>query len=141
MNLNALFGLIPGCIGVLLMVLGAFFWFRTKNFVGSAQETKGTVTDVRYEHDSESGGGYYSVFKFKSINGQEIEKVSNLRTNPPQHQVGQVIDVLYDPNNPNDARIKKATNLYFVPVLLGGMGLIFVCSGLCVTLALGFSGS
>lgn len=140
MNLNALFGLIPGCIGVLMVALGAFFWFRTKNFVGSAQEAKGTVTEVRYDSDSE-GGGYYSVFKFKPINGQEIEKVSNMRTNPAQHQVGQVIDVLYDPNNPNDARIKKATNLYFVPVLLAGMGLIFIFSGLCVTLSMGFGAS
>jgi hypothetical protein len=131
MNLNALFGLIPGCVGVLMMALGAFFWFRTKNFVGKAQETKGTVTDSLYDSDSE-GSGYYSVFKFKTMNGQEIEKTSNLRTNPPQHKIGQVIDVLYDPANPNDARIKSTTNLYFVPFLLGGMGIIFACVGIAV---------
>jgi len=133
MNLTALIGLIPGCVGIFMIALGAFFWYRTKNFVGKAQETKGTVTELRYDSDSE-GGGYYSVFQFKTMNGQEIEKVSNIRTNPPQHKVGQVIDILYDPANPNDARIKKTTNLYFVPFLLGGMGIIFVCTGIVVVI-------
>lgn len=139
MNLNSLFGLIPSCVGILMVVLGAFFWFRTKNFVGIAQETKGTVTELQYDSDSE-GSGYYSVFKFTTINGQTIEKTSNIRSNPPQHQVGQVIEVLYNPSSPNDARIKSTTNLYFVPILLSGLGVVFFCMGIVMVVLLGFFG-
>ncbi|MBL8097799.1 MAG: DUF3592 domain-containing protein [Anaerolineales bacterium] len=137
MNLNALFGLIPSCIGILLVLLGAFFWFRTKSFIGKAQQAKGTIVDLQYDSDSD-GSGYYSVFKFKTINGQEIQKTNSVRTNPPQHKVGQVIDVLYDPANANDARINSTTNLYFVPLLLGGMGFLFFCSGIAVVIFMGF---
>lgn len=49
----------------------------------------------------------------------------SLSSSPPMFQVGQTIDVLYDPENPQDARIKKWMSLYFVSLLLGGMGLVF----------------
>ena len=48
-----------------------------------------------------------------------------LASNPPRFQVGQEIDVLYESGNPQKARINKWMNLYFAPLLLGGMGLIF----------------
>lgn len=131
MNLNALFGLIPGCVGIFMIALGAFFYFRTKSFSEKAQETKGTVTELAYEEDSE-GSGYYTIFQFTTISGQVIEKTGNIRSSPPAHQVGEVIDVLYDPANPNDARIKKTSSLYFVPMLLGGMGIVFFCLGIFI---------
>jgi hypothetical protein len=49
----------------------------------------------------------------------------SLSSNPPLFQVGQEINVLYESGNPQKARIKKWMNLYFVPVLLGGLGLVF----------------
>jgi len=140
MNLNLFLGLIPSCVGVFMVALGAFFYFRTKNFVARSQETKGTVTELAYDSDSE-GSGYYSVFTFTTIAGQVIEATSNVRSNPPQHKVGEVIDILYDPAKPKDARIKKSSTLYFVPLLLSGMGITFFCVGivLFVLLALGIS--
>ena len=124
MNLNALFGLIPSCIGFFMIALGAFFYFRTKSFSEKAQEVKGTVTELAYDSDSE-GSGYYTIFQFTTTSGQVIEKTGNIRSSPPAHQVGEVIDVLYDPANPNDARIKKISSLYFLPLLFGFMGFIF----------------
>lgn len=131
MNLNALFGFIPSCIGLFMIALGAFFYFRTKKFSEKAQEAKGTVTELAYDSDSE-GSGYYTIFQFTTISGQVIEKSGNIRSSPPAHTVGEVIDVLYDPANPNDARIKKTSSLYFVPMLLGGMGIVFFCLGIFI---------
>jgi hypothetical protein len=59
-----------------------------------------------------------------------VEVAENLSSNPPQFKVGQSIEVLYDPQNPSNARIKKWINLYFLPVLLGFLGLIFSCIGI-----------
>lgn len=131
MNLNALFGLIPSCVGFFMIALGAFFYFRTKSFSEKAQEVKGTVTELAYDSDSE-GSGYYTIFQFTTTSGQVIEKSGNIRSNPPAHQVGEVIDILYDPANPNDARIKKTSSLYFVPMLLSGMGIVFFCLGIFI---------
>lgn len=138
MNLNALIGLIPSCVGILMVAIGAFFYFRTKKFSERAQETKGTVIELVYDSDSE-GGGYYTVFQFTTTTGQTIEKTGSIRSNPPAHKVGEVIDILYDPAKPNDARIKKTSSLYFVPMLLGGMGIVFFCAGILVFM-LGLAG-
>jgi hypothetical protein len=52
--------------------------------------------------------------------------------------VGQVIDVLYDPGNPSKARIKKWFNLYYVPTLLGFLGLLLGCIGIAFIAFAGF---
>lgn len=136
--LNALIGCIPMGVGILMVAMGVFLYVRTKNFVGRSQEAKGTVTQLAYESDSE-GGGYYPVFQYTTLTGQMIEAAGNVRSNPPSHKLGEVIDVLYDPAKPKDARIKKSSALFFVPILLGGLGGVFFCLGvaLFVLLALG----
>lgn len=120
-------GLCLGFVAFIMVTLALFFLFRTRSFISKSRQTRGTVTQMVYESGTE-GGGYLPIFRFRTLDGQEIEAKSNLATNPPQFKVGQVIDVLYDPDNPSQARIKKWHNLYFVPTLLGFLGLLFGCT-------------
>lgn len=113
-----------GFVGFILAALAIFFLVRTLLFIGKSRQVTATVTQMVFTDDSE-GGGYSPMFRFRTLEGQEVEVTENLMTNPPQFRVGQVIDVLYDPNNPQKARIKKGFNLYFTPVLLGFLGLLF----------------
>ncbi len=53
-----------------------------------------------------------------------------LYSNPPEFQTGQVVDILYDPQDPGRARVKKWSTLYFTPLLLAGIGIIFGCIGM-----------
>jgi hypothetical protein len=130
-----LFGLTFGCVGFILTALAVFFLVRTRSFIGRSRQTKGTITEMVYGSDSD-GGGYTPVFRFRTLEGQEIEVSGNLRTNPPQFKVGQTIEVLYDPENPSKARIKKWFNLYFVPALLGFLGVVFGCIGVGAIIAM-----
>jgi hypothetical protein len=118
-----------GLVGGLLVVVGLFFFIRTRNFLGKAHEAKGTVIEMAYRQnssaDSNSGGGYVPVYQFETEDKQRIVKQDGLATNPPRYQVGQTIDILYDPENPEKAHVNRWMNLYFVPALLGGLGLIF----------------
>jgi len=112
----------------LLALIGVFLFIRTRIFIGKAQEVKATVIQMVYSRTSSSsgsGGGYAPVYQFRTLDGQTIVIQDSLSSNPPQFQVGQQIDVLYESGNPQKARINKWMNLYFLPVLLGGMGLIF----------------
>jgi hypothetical protein len=115
-------------VGLILMALALFFFFRTRSFISSSQQVKGTVTQMIYIDDSD-GGGYSPVFRFRTLDGRDVEVTEKLISNPPQFKVGQIIDVLYDPENPSRARVKKGFNLYFVPILLGFLGLLFGCVG------------
>jgi hypothetical protein len=125
-----IFGLVFGGVGFLLMALALIFLVRTRIFISNSQQAQATITQMVYSSDSEGGGGYTPVFRFRTLQGQEVEVSGGLRTNPPQFKVGQTIDVLYDPDKPQKARIKKWFNLYFVPALLGFLGLVFGCGGI-----------
>lgn len=124
MSAELIIGIVFPLVGFLLAAIAAFIFIRTRLFIGRSQEVKGTVIRMVYSSSSD-GGGYSPVFRFKTIEGTSVEVVDNLQTNPPQFKEGQEVDVLYDPQNPQNARIKKWMNLYFVPLLLGGLGMIF----------------
>ena len=102
-----------GFVGFVLGGLAVFFLIRTRAFIIRSREAKATVTQMVFTSDSEGGGGYSPIYRFRTLEGQEIEASESLSSNPPQFKVGQVIDVLYDPDNPSKARIKKWFNLYF----------------------------
>ena len=126
-------GIVFSLVGGLLAVIGVFLFIRTRIFIGAAQNAKGTVIQMVYSRTSSSsgsGGGYAPVYQFRTLDGQNIVIQDSLSSNPPRFQVGQEIDVLYESGNPQKARINKWMNLYFVPVLLGGLGLIFGVVGI-----------
>jgi hypothetical protein len=132
MSADLIIGIVFPLVGGLLFAIGLFLFVRTRIFLGKAQEVKGTVIRMVYSHSSEGGGGYSPVYQFRTIGGEVIEKQDHLSTNPPMFKEGQQIDVLYDPANPQGARIKKWMSLYFASVLLTGMGLIFGGIGIVI---------
>lgn len=122
-------GIVFVLVGLLLGAIAVFILMRTRAFLSVAQEAQGTVVQMIYSSDSD-GGGYAPVFTFRTITGQDITKSENLYSNPPQFKEGQVVSVLYDPEDPSRARIKKGFNLYFAPALLGFLGSVFGCIGI-----------
>ena len=135
MSADSTLGIVFSLVGGLLALIGMFLFIRTRIFIGKAQEAKGTVIQMVYSRTSSSsgsGGGYAPVYQFRTLDGQSIVIQDSLSSNPPRFQVGQEIDVLYESGNPQKARINKWMNLYFAPVLLGCMGLIFGGVGIAI---------
>lgn len=118
----ALAGIVLGSVGLLLLGIAYLLWTRTKGFMSQAQPVKGTV--VRMASDSE--GAYAPIFRFMASNGETIEKHAGMYSKPPEYKVGDIVDVLYDPGNPHGARIAKTSSMYFAPILLAVMGIIFI---------------
>jgi hypothetical protein len=125
MSTELIIGIVFSLVGALLFVIGVFLFIRTRAFISSSQEVKGTVIRMLSSSGSEGGTVYAPVFKFTTIQGQVIEVEEKVYSSPPGFSVGEVVDMLYDPKNPGNARAKKWSSLYFVPLLLTGMGAIF----------------
>ena len=113
-----------GFVGVVLLGIAYFLWMRTKQFVATAHPVKGTVISMLMD----SEGASAPVFKFTASNGDMIEKRDTMYSTPPAHKVGDIVEILYDPNNPQDARVVKSSSLYFAPILLAVMGVVFIGS-------------
>ncbi len=125
MSSELIIGIVFSLVGLLLVAIGVFLLVRTRTFISTAQETKGTVIRMLSSSGSEGGTVYAPVFQFTTIQGQSIEVEEKVYSSPPQCSQGQVVDILYDPQDPSRARVKKWSSLYFVPLLLGGMGIAF----------------
>jgi hypothetical protein len=110
------------------MLIGVILFIRTRISISKAQKAKGKVIQSVYFPD-ENGGGYAPMYQFRTLDGKSIEILDDLSSNPPRFQVGQEIDILYESANPEKARINKGLNLYFEPLVLGGMALIFLLAG------------
>ncbi len=125
MSSELIIGIVFSLVGLLLVVIGLFILMRTRLFISQSQEVKGTVTHLIASSGSEGGTVYAPVFKFTTIQGQVIEVQESVASYPPEFNQGQIVDILYDPQNPSRARVKKWSSLYFVPLLLSGMGIVF----------------
>jgi len=133
MSTEFMIGSIFAFVGLMFVALSIFVWLHTYTFMQTAQVTTATGLLLSYRAGYKSGG-YAAVFRFKTFDGRSVEVEENLRTNPPQFQVGELVDVLYNPEDPRQARINRWMNLYLVPLLFGGMGLIFCGIGFLMLL-------
>jgi hypothetical protein len=74
-----------------------------------------------------SGGVYCPIVEFTTASGKSIRFESSYGTMPASHQVGQVVKVLYDPQNPDKAEIESGLSRWLVPgcLLVFAVGALF----------------
>ena len=117
-------------VGVALMLCavlplagGTFFYNRTKLFLETAIKTDGVVTEMVAVQSSDGGNSQSApVYKFTAKDGTECTIRSSVSSYPPAFSVGQKIAVLYDPSNPQNAKIDGFFNIWLVPFILAVMG-------------------
>lgn len=127
---NLILNLAFGAMGLLVIGIAIVVWMRTREFISKAQETKGVVIRMLSKPGSKGGIIYAPVYQFRTMDGRTIEVEESTYSKPPQFQEGQSVYILYDPQNPEEARVKNWMNLYFLPLVLAGMGMIFVGIGI-----------
>lgn len=116
-------------VGVLCGAIAVFFLVRTRRFLAGAVDAQGTVISMVASSGSEGGTVYSPVVQFRAQDGQTVTFTDSVASSPPSHQAGDVITVKYSPGDPQSARIGTGFRLWFVPVLLGGLGAIFLAVG------------
>jgi hypothetical protein len=127
MGQGKIVGIIFAALG-LGMLIGTFFWYRnTRSFLAEATRTEGTVIDLVGSH-------YRPIVHFTDRHGQEIEFTSSTGSNPPAYSIGQKVEVLYRPNEPQTAAIDSFFSLWGVSVILGGLGGVFFAIGAGIVL-------
>jgi Protein of unknown function (DUF3592) len=117
-------------LGVVLLVGGAIFFVHTKRFVAGAERTTGTVIDLSRKTDSEGEVAYYPVVRFTTAEGRTVEFVSSSGSSPASKSEGDRVEVLYDPDDPRDAKLSGFFDLWLFPLAFGALGGIFVFFGL-----------
>ncbi|MFH8789208.1 DUF3592 domain-containing protein [Streptomyces roseoverticillatus] len=136
------FGMIT--VGALCLVAGLIFAGMSVSFLTDAQRARGTVVALDWREDH--GGGSrtahaddapaaYPVVEFTSADGTLRKFRDSAGSNPPSYEVGEQVEVLYRPGSPEDARIKGFLSLWLMPLIFGGIGLVFTGIGTGFALA------
>jgi uncharacterized membrane-anchored protein YitT (DUF2179 family) len=92
--------------GLLMVGIAAIIYMSGVSFRNRAELTTGTVT------------GFSTVIHN-----------SHVCNSPPAHQVGDQVEIYYDPENPGKAQVKNFWSQYLVVSILGCIGLPFVLFG------------
>jgi Protein of unknown function (DUF3592) len=120
-------------IGIIMFAIGAFLLIREKAFLSNDLSATATVTSLASDLDSSGNPVKCPVVNFTAANGQAIHyDASDFCANPPRYQVGQTIQVLYDPQNPNNVQFSGFVGEFGEGMLFTFLGLLFFLSGVWV---------
>ena len=118
-------------VGALLLLIASFVLGRTRRFVRESLRAQGQV--VGFEESAGDGGTTYApVVTFTSQSGVDVRFTDSIYSRPRGYNVGQQVEVLYHYQDHHRARLASPFRLYFVPGLLGFLGLVFASVGVIV---------
>lgn len=115
-----------GCVVVALGMLAVCVatFVHAMRFVSGAERTTGTVIELSSEF-SDGDEVFYPIVRFTTAEGRSVEFESSSGSSPPSESVGDQVDVLYDPDDPEDAQISGFFHLWLWPLVAGGLSLMF----------------
>lgn len=121
-------GVLFGLAGLALLPWGIWQISRERTTTRQAQRTTGVVVDHE-QRSTFDGVLLHPIVQYQTANGQPITFVSAVGTSPPLHKVGQRVTVLYDPQQPHEARIRSGVLQYgaAVGIIFAGCFLLLLC--------------
>ncbi len=123
-----LVGIIFFLIGLGLSVSGVFSIFKVRRQVADSVKTAGTVFGFG-KIMGKSGYIYCPQVAFTDAKGRQIKFQSEVGSQPPAYNIGQKVQIIYQPNNPQKAEIDSVMSLWFVPGCTSALGLAFTFLG------------
>ena len=121
-------------VAVLMLLIAGISSFFILQKINREQSADGTVTDIiemrKYvnEEDRVVENYYYPVVRFTPSDGRVREIQLTEGSNPPAHEIGERVTILYEPEHPLDARIKSTggtISMWLLPAITGFLGLVF----------------
>ncbi|MBE8726537.1 DUF3592 domain-containing protein [Flavobacterium hungaricum] len=118
----------------LIALGGALYLYQNKReFLDKAITVQGTVKEL-ISSRSKNSTTYKPLVSFITKDGKQIEYTSSVSSNPPSYEVGEKVEIFYDPADPYDADINGFASLWLGPLVLGILGIIFFSIGFSIIL-------
>jgi uncharacterized protein DUF3592 len=122
--------------GLVMLGVAVYLYHDTRSFLAGSVRAEGTVIDFQrtesLSHDNNHtyrSVSYHPVVQFTDGSGHRIEFTSGSGSNPPAYSRGDAVEVLYHASAPDKARLNGFMSLWFGPLLVGGLGVVFTALG------------
>lgn len=115
-----------GGIGVILLAIAGIVYVREQRFLARAQPASGTVVDLDLSSDSDGSSTFCPVIEFTTEAGEPVRYYGNVCSNPPAYNVGQQVEVVYDPQKITHVQMSGFWSQYTGVVVLTCIGLPFL---------------
>lgn len=97
---------------------GAYAGYTSWKLDNEGATTTGIVVELEESDDSEGGCCVYSpVIEFEA-NGQTFTFEGDNASYPPAYEVGEQVEVIYNPADPGTAQINKWTERWLFPIII-----------------------
>ncbi len=115
-------------IGGLTLMLFIYVLGRSMNFLRSCVQTKGKVKDIVISRSQNNL--YTPVIEFTGPSKKHFSFSPNSSSTSPGYEIGEEVTVIYDPEFPEDAKIKSFFELWMVPIILFAVAGLFLALGI-----------
>jgi len=116
------------------ILVGTFFiYINASNFLKISITSQGTVVDLLESISSSNNSIMYNpLVNFIDEKGNSIEFSSSSGSNPPSYTIGEQVEVLYNPEFPNDAKINGFFSIWGGAIITGILGVVFFSIGISI---------
>ena len=105
--------------------LPLYLFFETKGFLKVAVRTEARVVQLEKRNDC-----YFPVLSFVDESGDEHRIPSSYGSYPPRYEVGDSVQILYNPENPKKVEIDAFFVLWFGPIIGFAITTVAIMMGL-----------
>lgn len=97
---------------------GAYAGYNSWKLDNEGATTTGTVVRLEQSDDSEGGCCVYSPVVEFEVNGRTYSFEGDNASDPPAYEVGEAVEVIYNPADPDTAQINKWTERWLFPIII-----------------------
>ncbi len=113
-------------IGVIFSGVGGSFYYDDMELVAKGGQATGTIVALGRYRDDEGTVMYKPEVEFRDKGGALHQFTSNTSASSSAGELGGPVEVIYDPDSPADAQIDSFMYRYFLPLIFGLLGIIFI---------------
>lgn len=129
--MNTVGRIIVPLVGIVFLSLAGWWGWDTWTFVQRGEPATAKIERFEQRTSKKRRSGtsrtrtYYApVFTFQDTKGASHTVTSSTGSSKPAYKAGDQIRVLYDPADPQKARINTFSDLWLFPVVFGGIGVV-----------------
>jgi hypothetical protein len=117
-------------IGSPFLFIGFSEAFSIRQIVNNLKATRGVVVDNTWRAFASGGAAYCPVVEFRTNEGKAVRFTDGIGSYPPDYQINEEVNVLYDPNDVQVARISSWKRLWMVPTIFAVVGAMIILVGI-----------